>query len=449
MKRRDFFKWLAAAGMATAAPAWANRNALQVAPRLRAGRSLNSARNVIFIRLDGGPSHVDMWDLKLGSRTPEYFGGLTLPNGALWPDGLMPNLHHHWDKFSLIRSLRSPERNHERGQFITETANPFVAASVLRREIPSMGTVVAAEFEENRREDDLFPTFVTLGGRARAVGPLFEDRFGGFFIATGFDATPVTHAAGEATFARRRQLLEALDPNKGGVGTPNGAIPDLSAFWDSGAAFTNNPAVLDVLRLDEQQLRRYGGYFGIGQSLALAYQMLQKRSGARFIEVTFDGWDRHAQIYSGTGIRNPQNLDQALAALLEDLSQTPGITANRSLLDETIVVAMGEFGRTPGELNRTGGRDHYGDCYTALIAGGGVQGGRVIGATNDIGAEITDPGWSGNRPVSFGDLAATIYSMLDIDWTKIIADTPSSRLFWYVKPEPDLSSPLAIIDALF
>ncbi len=94
---------------------------------------------------------------------------------------------------------------------------------------------------------------------------------------------------------------------------------------------------------------------------------------------------------------------------------------------------MGEFGRTPGELTVNTGRDHYPNAFTGIFAGGGTHGGRILGATDELGAKIKDPGWHKKRPIYFEDVAATIYSSLGIDWTKKITNTPSGRDFEYIE----------------
>jgi hypothetical protein len=128
-------------------------------------------------------------------------------------------------------------------------------------------------------------------------------------------------------------------------------------------------------------------------------------------------------------------LDQAVAAFLMDLRSL-------GLLRETLVVLMGEFGRTPGDLNGRGGRDHYRQAMSVALAGGGVAGGRVIGATDARGAEITDPGWRAQRPVYPEDIACTIYSALGIDYTKSITDTPSGGRFDYTRTGPEEFGPV-------
>jgi uncharacterized protein (DUF1501 family) len=101
-------------------------------------------------------------------------------------------------------------------------------------------------------------------------------------------------------------------------------------------------------------------------------------------------------------------------------------------LQQTLIVMMGEFGRTPGVLNGRGGRDHHRDAMSVVMIGGGVRGGSVIGSTDSIGEKIIDPGWSMQRPIVMEDIAATIYSALGINWTRSIEDTPSGRRFEYV-----------------
>jgi uncharacterized protein (DUF1501 family) len=101
-------------------------------------------------------------------------------------------------------------------------------------------------------------------------------------------------------------------------------------------------------------------------------------------------------------------------------------------LDSTLIVMMGEFGRTPAALNSRGGRDHYRSAMSVAMIGGGIKGGRALGATDATGANIVDPGWGEGRAIYPDDIACTIYSALGIDWTKTIDDTPSGRRFYYI-----------------
>ncbi|NBO64500.1 MAG: DUF1501 domain-containing protein, partial [Acidobacteria bacterium] len=150
------------------------------------------------------------------------------------------------------------------------------------------------------------------------------------------------------------------------------------------------------------------------------------------VHIRLDGWDHHQDIYDPTaGIYTmARALDKGLGNLLGDLAALPG-KGGGSLLSETLVVAMGEFGRTVGPLTSQNGRDHFFQHF-AVLAGGGVVGGRIIGETSTDGSTTKEAGWSQNRPVAYEDIAATIYSALGIDYTKKLNDDPFGRGFEYV-----------------
>src|SRR5262249_24328427 len=130
-----------------------------------------------------------------------------------------------------------------------------------------------------------------------------------------------------------------------------------------------------------------------------------------------------------------RELDVAFTSLINDLAGTPSKRdPGKTLLDETLVICMGEFGRTPGQISETRkGREHYIQVHSGMFAGGGVKKGAVIGKTDEAGGKIVDPGWSASRPIYMEDIACTIYSALGIDWSKTIESTPSRRAFHYVE----------------
>jgi hypothetical protein len=146
----------------------------------------------------------------------------------------------------------------------------------------------------------------------------------------------------------------------------------------------------------------------------------------------------------------PQNLYRAwsgpgFTALLQDLAATPGHEPGKTLLDETIIVSTGEFGRTPN-FNTGLGRDHYDKTFTSLLVGGGIKGQRVIGKTNDDCSACIDNGWNHREQPQIDNLVATIYSALGIDWRKKIENTPSGRSYHYVQSAPIGSNSLIAAD---
>jgi uncharacterized protein (DUF1501 family) len=164
----------------------------------------------------------------------------------------------------------------------------------------------------------------------------------------------------------------------------------------------------------------------------VARNLLGANLGTRYVQIGLGGWDNHQNIYqANAGIYRPaQQLDAGLHNLIGDLASLPGVDG-RSLLDETLIVVKGEFGRTVGSLTARQGRDHYA-VHSALFAGGGIRGGQVFGGTTPDGRFIDRPGWSQERPVGAEDIAATIYSALGIDYTTIRRDDPLGRGFEYV-----------------
>ena len=166
----------------------------------------------------------------------------------------------------------------------------------------------------------------------------------------------------------------------------------------------------------------------------IARNIIEADAGTRFIFLQQNGWDHHQNIYDKKNHYGKSiELDAALASLIEDLD-TRRRADGRTLLEETLVICMGEFGRTPGEINGLSGRDHYQYAFTALVAGGGVKGGQIVGKTDDAGMKVIDAGWGIKRSVYMEDIATTIYSAMGIDWKKTVSGTPSGRDFYYIEP---------------
>jgi uncharacterized protein (DUF1501 family) len=185
-----------------------------------------------------------------------------------------------------------------------------------------------------------------------------------------------------------------------------------------------NPTVDNVFTFAAAERTRYGNS-AFGNACITARNLLRAGLGTRFIQIAIGGWDHHVNIYQANTLANVgKQFDTGLANLIADL-KTDG------LLDSTLIVAMGEFGRTVGPLNSQNGRDHFLQ-QAALFAGAGITGRRAIGATDATGGVTTEPGWSGGRPIKPEDIEATIYSALGIDWTTVRRDDPLGRGFEYV-----------------
>ncbi|MDJ0839528.1 MAG: DUF1501 domain-containing protein [Acidobacteriota bacterium] len=429
MNRREFMNLSALLGMsALCAPSFGKARRIGSTGK---ADILGTARNCIAVNLLGAPSHMDTFDQKLGDWLPEDWDVRDLGGGLLWSYNIMPNLAERTDRFSLVRSLFTNEVNHQRAQFRLETAHPFIAAKILQEDIAPVGSILAAELDHQRSEADIYPLFISLDYRPKAPG-VFDNRFAGFYLAGSFGLDMFDHPAGQRLFDKRYEALWQMDPRK--VMTDDGDPDAVSYLWEQASKMMGDQRVKDAFEVTNETMDRYGGRYGVSLKLARAKQILEQKAGARFINIGYEGWDHHSNIYHSLPYRT-RSLDAGLSALMDDLAALPGEEEGKTLLDETLIVVAGEFGRTPGELNREHGRHHHGGAFSALLAGGGIQGGRILGATDDLGDQIVDNGWSADRAISTTDLSATVLSAMGVDYTKWRDDTPSGRTYFYTAPE--------------
>lgn len=391
---------------------------------------LNSARNCIFIFLSGGPSHIDTWDLKEGPWTPADFTPASF--GALrFPQGLMPNIANHLDKVTIVRSGLSWAAVHPLAQSWVQIArNP---AGATGRIAPHIGAVVSLEAQKTRKDSDILPGFVSLGGTTLAKSGYFPAQYAPFNVqpsASGL--ATLTHPDGAARLADRWNLLQLVDSDRtsGALGKD---ATDMGSFETQAKRLVDSPNVNKLFSFTTDEHARYGSTT-FGDSCVVARNLINASLGTRFVQITLPGWDHHSNIYAKTGsslFTLMKQFDPAYAALLTDLSVMAGATPGKSLLDETLIVVLGEFGRTVGPLSGQGGRDHF-LRMSIVFAGGGVRGGQIIGATDSTGAVAAEYGWSANRDVRPEDVTSTIYSALGIDYTTVRHDDPLNRGFEYV-----------------
>ena len=408
-----------------------------------------TAKSVIFLFLRGAPSHVDTFDFKNlpgvtpGDFAPETFDGVTIPTR------LLGNTARVLDKIAIVRSGLSWVRAHPLAQSWMQVGrNP---TSTSGRIAPHIGSIVAIEKEPERAPGQVFPPFMALQTRNLSGAGYFPTEFGPFRtdvspegMASGF------HGPGQEAYTRRWNLLQELDAELRGPQSPLGAeAAGMGRLYERANSLVFHPGVEAAFRFTPEESRRYGDT-AFGNAVLTARKVIEQDQGTRFVQVDSQGWDHHGQIYGqAAGVRSiyqqTSEFDPAFAALIEDLDAS-------GKLSETLVVACGEFGRTPGRLsNERNGRDHYLQMFYVL-AGGGVQGGRVIGATNDRGgrgpgAFTTEPGWHRDRDIRPEDIEATMFSALGIDWTTVRYDDPQGRGFYYIPISDD--DAYAPVDELF
>lgn len=372
------------------------------------------AKSCILIWLDGGPSHLETFDPK-PTAPQEVRGPLeTIPTAlpGIRLSECLPQTAALMDQVAIIRSMTSPLGEHNFGTHYLMTG--YKPTPVL--EYPTFGGVVA----HVRNSTEVLPAHMAVpdfgvgGSRISGNGYLptsvrpFE--VGGDPGKPDFKIQDLDFYQGLdlRRLDRRRKFVQDLDAFSRGVEQTSAqpSDPDLERAFNLIASEQAKQAF--NLSDEPAAIRARYGNKSVGQSCLLARRLVER--GVPFVTVNNRGWDTHNDLYTRlkegytgarVGVGLIPSLDLALSALIEDLH-------DRRLLDETLIVVMGEFGRTP-KLNTAGGRDHWPRVFSTLLAGGGIQAGQVIGSSDAVGESPLD------RPVTPSDLAATIYTLLGID----------------------------------
>ena len=372
------------------------------------------AKSCILIWLDGGPSHIESFDPK--PNAPEEVRG-PLQTIATSVSGVrvsecFERIATIFDKLSIIRSMTSPLGEHNFGTHYLMTgykpspalAYPTMGATVahLNSSTGVLPPNIAVPRFTGKVSGNGYPPAATqpfsVGGTSRGRGANRSNlvvRDLDFY--RGLDLTRLN---------RRRQIVRAFDDfsRAQDAATPAVSDPDLERAYNLIAS----PRAKRAFSLSEEPdavRQRYGFGSDIGQSCLMARRLVER--GVPFVTVNNTGWDSHQDIiklkerYPGDKNAPLLALDRALTALIGDL-------ADRRLLDQTLVVVMGEFGRTP-KINPAGGRDHWPNVFSVALAGGGTRGGQVVGSSDVLGESPKA------NPVTPADLAATIYTLLGID----------------------------------
>ncbi len=408
-----------------------------------AGRPTDArARSVILLWLWGAPSHLDTFDMKPDAPI-EYLGPF-VPIATSVPGlricELLPGLARCADKFSLVRTMHHDEVDHGIAGTMGLTGSRVGAqglggASVAGAERPSTGAIVG---RLHRSRPGSWPPYVILGdplhqGKKRVIGE------GGGTLGAAYDPLRLHYEPGAGVRLPDAQLPESLtaarlearwdlrhhlDQDRASQGPSAAKLASHYELAHTLIASRQGLSALDLEREPAAVRRRYGSH-RFGQCCLIARRLVE--AGQPFVQVNWSshvepiedsgdgGWDMHDRYFAIMQDTHGWMLDRALSALLEDLDR-------RGLLETTMVVALGEFGRSP-KINDRAGREHHSQCYTALVAGGGVQGGRVIGTSDQRGEHPVD------RHFSPADLGATILAALGIGTADLTAInlTPEGR----------------------
>lgn len=438
MSRRSFVQ-LGVAGMAAAS--------LGDVARAKQSAAKGNDNAAIMIWLDGGPSHLDMYDMK--PEAPVENRGIWMPTATNVPGiditEMFPLQAQHADKFSIVRSLHHDTGGHFHGGHYMLTTKPLGANN--DGKFPSIGSIVARERGPRRSG---MPSYISVPV-ASSIG-LRPGYFGGNWMGMQYDPFQTGGDPNNANFkvanlnlpggmtvdrlASRRDLNRSLDRIEKTV--ERGTLFEAMDKFDSDAfEFVSGAAARKAFDINKEdpRLRDQYGRSNWGQSTLLARRLVE--AGSTFVTVHFGGWDHHWNLESGYKSVLPR-VDLAVSGLLKDLS-------DRGMLESTLVILCGEFSRTP-KMNNGGnggppgskgtpGRDHWGNSLFCLLAGGGIKGGQVVGSTNAKGERPL------TRAVKPCNLHATIYKALGMDPTLHLLDHQG-------RPTPVLEDPTPIHELL-
>ena len=370
MSRRHFMTHLAGASAMTI-PALTLGHSLQVhADELKRRR-----KSAILLWMGGGPSSIDIWDLKPGAATGGPFQPIST-SGDVQICEHMPLTAAQMHHLAIVRSMSTREADHNRGRYYMHTGyipNPNV-------EHPSYGSVLAHELMDQRPELEI-PPFVSVGGGS--VGPGFLGMaWAPFTVDSNGDVRDLKMSLKPDRVAQRMKTLSLIETSfikqrRGSNAEDHAKILDKTLRLMT----SEQMSAFKVREEPEGVQERYGNH-DFGQGCLMARRLVEV--GVPFVEVDFGGWDNHSNIFPTLADNKLTMLDQGMSALVEDLDQ-------RGMLQDTVVIWMGEFGRTP-RINGNTGRDHWARAWSVVVGGGNIRGGKAVGATNSDGTLVeTEP----------------------------------------------------------
>ena len=387
MDRRHFMSHLAGAA-ALAAPATAFTSSLLA----NATDLKKRHKAAILLWMGGGPSTMDIWDLKPGAPTGGQFKQISTSADGVAICEHMPLMAQQMHHMSIVRSMSTREADHMRGRYYMHTGyvpNPNV-------EHPGYGSVIAHELAEQVQDLEI-PPFVSVG--SGSIGPGFLGMtWAPFVVDSNGNVRNLDMGIDPTRIDQRLKMLATIEDRfiaekRGGSAEDHRTVLDKTV-----KLMTSKQMEAFKVMKEPKELQEKYGTTGFGRGCLLARRLVE--AGVPFVEVDLGGWDNHADIFATLADRKLPELDKAMSALVSDL-------ADRGMLDDTAIIWMGEFSRTPN-INGGGGRDHWARSWSAVVGGGGFKRGLVVGETSSDGKEVV------TEPYSSQDVMASVLKSLGI-----------------------------------
>ncbi len=384
---------------------------------LAAAAAAPAGKSCLLLWLGGGSPHTDTFDMKpdAGEEYRGEFKPIASSLKGAQVCELLPETAKIMHHAALIRSMNTVEVDHDRARLHLHTGKRPMAGGP---PFPSIGSIVMKETNGSTGDFPDYLLFTILANRAPHRAGYLGSQYEPLVIQNPDKGLEFAKAAvDEKQHATRMNLLRDLEADFAQSHPSEVSVARATTTANAAKVMTSAKLKAFDLTKEPAALREaYGNHF-LGKSCLTARRLLE--GGARFVEVLMGGWDTHKDNFNILKKTQCPQLDSALPSLIRDLK-------DRGRLDDTLVVVMGEFGRTP-KIDDGAGRGHYAKAWSALMFGGGIRAGQVIGRTDKVGATVED------RPIGADEYMATIYQLLGVDYTKTYKPTSVNR-------------PLAILD---
>ncbi|MCA9129107.1 MAG: DUF1501 domain-containing protein [Planctomycetales bacterium] len=362
--------------------------------RAQANLLKKNQKSAILLWMGGGPATIDLWDLKPGAPTGGPFRPISTSGNAQISEHL-PKVAQQMHHLSIVRSMSTREADHNRGRYYMHTG--FVPDPNI--EHPSYGSVIAHELMADREALQI-PPFISVGGASEGPGFLGM-AWAPFSVGSDGRIKNLDMGLPDARLARRVQALNLLEKNFVSQQRGMAAADHMQVLKKTYDLMTSPQMKAFEVSSEPEAMKELYGDSGFGRGCMMARRLVE--AGVPFVEVDLGGWDNHQNIHATLKDDKLPVLDQAMSALVQDLAQ-------RELLQNTAVIWMGEFGRTP-TINGNAGRDHWAKSWSVVVGGAGMNGGLAIGATDSEGRSVV------SEPYSAEDLMATVCKSLGISLT--------------------------------
>ncbi|MDP6359982.1 MAG: DUF1501 domain-containing protein, partial [Planctomycetota bacterium] len=404
--RRGFLKGSVAAAMGSAITGMADLYAREKLPQLPDAR----ADQCILLWMAGGPSQMETWDPKPGHANGGALKAIPTAVDGIQISETLPELAKEMDSISLVRSMLTKVTDHGGATYILHTG--YAPSGTAKH--PGIGARVSSETPAADNYD--LPKFMAIRTPSHGAGFLGMEHEPLVISDPNNPIANLRYNVSKDHFLQRVQLLRQMEKNFGRTRGKK-EVANHQKLYNRSIRLMHSKRVssaFDLKMEPEKLLDDYGKMMidGVetpnqfGMSLILARKLLE--TGVRFVEVALPGWDMHGQIANAMSTTGPQ-LDRGLSALMRDLR-------SRGMLERTLIVWMGEFGRTP-RVNNNAGRDHWARSWSIAFMGGGINGGQVIGKTSKDGMDIAE------EPKVAQDIIATLFMSMGIDYKKVTYST--------------------------